>query len=113
MNKTNITQDSISISVEMINFNNQLKLLKDQFIDSNILFYQGSQFTVNHYLLQLCQNYIDRKRDKDVVLLDDFQNPVLVTDLITFNDAAWNLYQTNLNQYHTEYQHLLANKGKV
>jgi hypothetical protein len=68
---------------------------------------------VNHYLLQLCQNYIERKRDKDVVLLDDFQNPVLVTDLISFHDAAWNLYQTNLNQYYTEYQHLLSNKGKV
>ena len=100
-------------SVEMMNFNNQLKLLKDQFLDTNILYWQGAQFTVDHTLLQFCKNYIDIHRVKDVILLDNFRNPVLISDLIIFYDDAWNFYQKNLNEYYTKYQNLVENKGKI
>ena len=101
------------MSLEMMNFNNQLKLLKDQFLDSNIMYSQGSQFTVDHTLLQFCKNYIDLNRTTDVILLDNFRNPVLILDLIIFYDNAWNLYQKNLNEYYTKYQYLVENKGKI
>lgn len=39
-------EDRISTANQMENFNNQLQLLKDKFVDSNILFYQGHQFTI-------------------------------------------------------------------
>jgi hypothetical protein len=48
-----------------------------------------------------------------VVLLDDYQTPVLVNDLEEYNSAAWHTYQTNLNQYYTEYQTLIKNKGQI
>lgn len=94
-------------------FNNQLQLLKDKFIDSNILFEQGHQFTINSSLLALCQNMLGLQRTQDVLLLDDYQNPVLIADLKHFTDEAWQLYQGNLNRYHVEYQSLLKNKGEV
>lgn len=109
---TNI-EDIISADNQMENFNNQLQLLKDKFVDSNILFYQGNQFTVTGNLLSLCQSYMEQNRTKDVVLLDDYQTPVLVNDLTEFNDNAWHTYQTNLNQYYTEYQTLIKNKGQI
>ena len=94
-------------------FNNQLQLLKDKFIDSNILFVQGHQFTIDSSLLTLCQNMLSLQRTQDVMLLDDYQNPVLIADLKHFVDEAWQLYQGNLNRYHVEYQSLLKNKGEV
>ena len=106
-------EDKISTANQMENFNNQLQLLKDKFVDSNILFYQGHQFTIKGDLLSLCKSYIDLHRTKDVVLLDDYQTPVLISDLTEFNDNAWHTYQTNLNQYHTEYQILIKNKGNI
>ncbi len=106
-------ENNLKLNNQMENFNNQLQLLKDKFVDSNILFYQGHQFTVKVDLFSLSKSYIDLYRTKDVVLLDDYQTPVLVEDLIKFNDDAWNLYQTNLNQYHTEYQTLVKNKGQI
>jgi hypothetical protein len=106
-------EDRISTANQMENFNNQLQLLKDKFVDSNILFYQGHQFTIQGDLLSLCKSYIDLHRTKDVVLLDDYQTPVLISDLTEFNDNAWHTYQANLNQYHTEYQTLIKNKGHI
>ena len=106
-------EDRLSAVNQMENFNNQLQLLKDKFVDNNILFYQGHQFTVAGDLLSLCKSYIDQRRTKDVVLLDDYKTPVLVNDLEEFNSAAWHTYQTNLNQYYTEYQTLIKNKGHI
>ena len=106
-------EDRLSAANQMENFNNQLQLLKDKFVDNNILFYQGHQFTVTGNLLNLCKSYVEQNRIKDVVLLDDYQTPVLVDDLMKFNDDAWNVYQTNLNQYYTEYQTLIKNKGQI
>jgi hypothetical protein len=106
-------EDRISTANQMENFNNQLQLLKDKFVDSNILFYQGHQFTIKGDLLSLCKSYIDLHRTKDVVLLDDYQTPVLISDLTEFNDNAWHTYQTNLNQYYTEYQTLIKSKGHI
>jgi hypothetical protein len=106
-------ENRLSAVNQMENFNNQLQLLKDKFVDSNILFYQGHQFTIQGNLLSLCKSYIDLHRTKDVVLLDDYQTPVLISDLTEFSDNAWHTYQTNLNQYHTEYQTLIKNKGHI
>lgn len=100
-------------SVEMMSFNNQLKLLKDQFLDTNIMYTQGSQFTVDTVLLQFCKTYIDLHRVKDVILLDNFRNPVLILDLQLFYDDAWNLYQKNLNEYYSKYQNLVESRGKI
>jgi hypothetical protein len=109
----NDIEKRLTMSNQMENFNNQLQLLKDKFIDSNILFYQGHQFTITGDLLTLCQSYMQKNRTKDMVLLDDYQTPVLVEDLIKFNDDAWNLYQMNLNQYYAQYQTLIKNKGQI
>ena len=106
-------EKSLNTANQMENFNNQMRLLKDKFVDSNILFYQGHQFTVKSDLLNLCKAYMDLDRTKDVVLLDDYQTPVCVSDLVKFNDDAWNLYQTNTNRYFLEYQTLFKNKGQI
>jgi hypothetical protein len=106
-------EDRLSAANQMENFNNQLQLLKDKFVDSNILFYQGHQFTIQGDLLSLCKSYIDLHRTKDVVLLDDYQTPVLKNDLTEFNDNAWHTNQTNLKQNHTEYQTLIKSKGHI
>ncbi len=100
-------------SVELMNFNNQLTLLKDQFLDSNIWYSEGAQFTVDTVLLMCCKTYVDQNRTHDVILLDNFRNPVLISDLKKFYDDVWNLYQSNLNAYFTRYKKLVEDKGKI
>ena len=52
-------------------------------------------------------------RTQNALLLDDYQNPVLIADLTRFTDDALHLYQGNLNRYYVEYQSLLKNKGEM
>lgn len=106
-------EDFLILADRISNFNNQLQLLKDKFIDSNILFEQGHQFTVNSSLLSLCNTMLSSQRTQNVLILDDYQNPVLIADLTRFTDDAWHLYQVNLNRYYVEYQSLLKNKGEI
>ena len=106
-------EDFLILADRISNFNNQLQLLKDKFVDSNILFEQGHQFTVNASLLSLCNSMLSSQRTQNALLLDDYQNPVLIENLTHFTDAAWHLYQGNLNRYYVEYQSLLKNKGEM
>jgi len=103
----------LEMSIATQSFNNQLQILQDKFLDSNIWFHQGHQFTVNEKLIALCKNYLNEQRQSDVILLDDYRLPVLVSNLQEFYDEIWNLYQGNLNSYHTEYNRLIQERGKV
>jgi len=108
-----VVDELLSVTDSMSNFNNQLKILKNKFLDSNIAFVDGHQFTVTSALIAHCDILISAERTQDIILLDDYQNPVLIKNLIDFKDNIIDLYQNNLNSYYTEYNELLKTKGEI
>jgi hypothetical protein len=109
----NVVAELLIVTDAMSSFNNQLKILKNKFLDSNIAFVEGHQFTITSALISHCDILIAAERTQDVILLDDYQNPVLIKNLVDLKDNIIDLYQSNLNSYYTEYNELLKTKGEV
>lgn len=109
-------ENSLSASLEYANrmkqFNNQLRLLKEKCLENNTYYTQGHQFTVDLNLINYCLTLTNLKKDQQAILLDDYKQPVKIENLQQFYDDVIDLYQRNLNQYFTEYNQLVKDKGE-
>jgi|TARA_R110000803_G_scaffold36513_7_gene78452 hypothetical protein len=109
--------ESLSKSLEyaerLSTFNNQIKLLKEQCLENNILYTQGHQFTVDLNLINYCLTLMNIKKTNEAIFLDDYKLPVKITDINSFYNNITDLYQRNLNQYFVEYNQLVKDKGEI
>jgi len=109
-------ENSLSASLEyasrMKQFNNQLRLLKEKCIENNVYYIKGHQFTIDLNLINYCLALTNLKRQQQAILLDDYKQPVRIDNLQQFYDDVMDLYQRNLNQYFTEYNQLIKDKGE-
>ena len=109
--------ESLSKSLEyaerLSTFNNQIKLLKEQCLENNILYTQGHQFTVDLNLSNYCLTLMNIKKTNEAIFLDDYKLPVKITDINSFHNNITDLYQRNLNQYFVEYNQLVKDKGEI
>ena len=64
----------------------------------------GGSFTINVELLTFCKQLLDEKQ-KEVVLLDIYKNPIKV-DLESFYDEISSRYYEVTNEYYLEYEKL-------
>jgi hypothetical protein len=96
----------------MFSFNNQLEILKQKYLDTNIHFVDGHQFTVDQGLLMDCCVRLSLNRKENTILLDDYKNPVVIKNLQSFFDDVLDLYHKNLNQYYKEYKELVDARGE-
>lgn len=109
----NSSDDLFSFSERMCSFNNQLEILKQKYLDTNIYFTNGHQFTVDQDLIMNCQVLLSLGRSEDTILLDDCNEPVAIKNLQSFMDDVLDLYHKNLNQYHKEYKELVCSRGEA
>ena len=109
--------NSLTVSLEhakkMKVFNNQLRLLKEKYLELNIYFYRGHQFKVDLQLINYCITLRKQEKIKDVIMLDDYDLPVRIEDLENFYKQVMDLYQQNLNAYIVEYNKLVQDKGRI
>ena len=109
--------ESLSKSLEyaerLSTFNNQIKLLKEQCLENNILYTQGHQFTVDLNIINYCLTLMNIKKTNEAIFLDDYKLPVKITDINSFYNNITDLYQRNLNQYFVEYNQLVKDKGEI
>ena len=104
---------SLEYSERLRTFNNQLKLLKEKCLENNIYYTEGHQFTIDLSLIKYCLTYINIKKTKEAIFLDDYKMPVKITDIKSFHSNVTDQYQRNLNQYFVEYNQLLKDKGEI
>jgi hypothetical protein len=57
------------------------------------------------------QFLIDQERTADVVLLDINENPILISDLISFRDEILDRYFTSTNEYYQEYEKIRKSRS--
>jgi len=110
-------ENSISMaqaySNKMKQFNNQLKLLKEKYLEQNIFYKNGHQFTITLSLINHCLGYINLGKSNSIVLLDDYDLPVRIENLQDFYDDIIDTYQQNLNSYIVEYEKIIQSKGEI
>ena len=109
----NSLKESLDHANKMKVFNNQLRLLKEKYLERNIHFTVGHQFTIDLKLINYCITLKNQNKIKDVIILDDYDLPVRIDDLESFYDNIMDLYQQNLNAYIVEYNKLVQDKGRI
>ena len=105
-------EKSLAYANRMKVFNNQLRLLKEKYLEKNTYYTKGHQFTIDLHLINHCLA-LKNLHKQNTVLLDDYQIPVQIEDIDTFYNDIMDVYQRNLNSYLVEYNKLVKEKGEV
>ena len=109
----NSLKESLDHANKMKVFNNQLRLLKEKYLERNIYFTIGHQFTIDLKLINYCVTLKNQDKTKDVIMLDDYDLSVRIADLEIFYNNIMDLYQQNLNAYIVESTAHVQDKGRI
>jgi|14BtaG_2_1085337.scaffolds.fasta_scaffold64219_2 hypothetical protein len=86
-----------------LTLNNQLVSLRSKLQTKLIYSINGGTFTITRELITFVDSLIRQKNTTDIVLIDNFQNPIMIEDLEDFLENITSKYFEVTNDYHTEY----------
>jgi len=104
-------EKALEFSNYMVTLNNQKRILKEQFRENIVHYYNRGKFTITRDLITFVNMLVDRKRSEDIVLIDDNETPVLISDANSFLSDILDRYFSVTNQYHTAYLELLSKRS--
>lgn len=104
-------EKALDFSNYMITLNNQKRILKEQFREQIIFYYNGGQFTVTKELITFVALLVDKGHDEDVVLIDDNEIPVMISVLNDFLDDITDTYFSAANTFHSKYEEIKRNRS--
>lgn len=101
--------EKLSKALEFGNYSatldNQKRMLHEKFVTDTLYFVSGGQFTINKELINYCQTLVSNDQST-VILLDDNNTPIEITDIKDFQSEIFDKYFTSLNELYTEYKKL-------
>lgn len=100
---------ALDFSNYMITLDNQKRVLKEQYQDNLVHYFNGGRFTVTQQLVSFCQSLLALEQE-NTVLVDDNDIPVEVENLEEFASALVSVYWQATNKYLTEYNKLKNNR---
>jgi hypothetical protein len=103
-------QKALDMSNYMFAFNNQKRLLKEQYQENLIYYYNGGQFTIAQELISFCQSLVSLNQ-KNTILIDDNDLPVEIDNIETFTTNVVSQYFEASNRYLVEYNKLKKNRS--
>lgn len=98
-------QKALDHSNYMVTLNNQKRLLKEQYKENLVYYFNGGQFTVTQELISFCQSLISMEQDS-TILIDDNGLPVMVDNLKEYSADIYTTYFEASNKYLNEYTQL-------
>ena len=102
-------QKALDHSNYMITLNNQKRLLKEQYKENLVHYFNGGQFTVTQELVSFCQSLVALEQD-NTILIDDNGLPIGIFDLKSFLNEIVTKYFEAANEYLFEYNKLKKNR---
>lgn len=102
-------QKALEISNYMLTFQNQKRLLKEQYQENLVYFFNGGQFTITQQLISFCQSLLIMNQN-ETILIDDNEIPIQIEDLKTFTNNLYSNYFEASNKYLIEYNKLKNNR---
>lgn len=102
-------KNAIDFSNYMITLNNQKRILKEQYQNDLIYYYNGGQFLVSKELVSFCQALLSLDQPS-CVLVDDNGIPIEVDDLSEFTNNIIVVYSKASNKYLLEYNKIKSNR---
>lgn len=103
-------EEALDFSNYMVTLQNQKRILKEQYKESLLYYYNKGQFSVTPSLITFLQT-LTSLNQTEVVLIDDNEIPVLVEDIKTFLVEILNLYFSSTNRYLLDYNDLVSKRS--
>lgn len=103
-------QKALDMSNYMFVFNNQKRLLKEQYQENLVHYHNGGQFTISQELISFCQTLLTMNQTS-TILIDDSDLPVEIENLSTFTSELHSKYFEASNRYLVEYNKLKRNRS--
>jgi hypothetical protein len=103
-------QKALEISNLSTIIKDKKRLLKEQFYDKIVIYKNGGIFTISPELINFTQNLLNREVES-VILIDDNELPVNITDLDDFVSDIYDVYFSATNKYFQDYQELIKNRS--
>jgi len=105
-------QKALDFSNYMVTLNNQKRVLKEQYFENRIHYFNGGQFSVTRELLTFVSMLCEKGDNSNIPIIDDNGVPIKIVDLDAFYDDIMDLYFEASNEYHAEYEKIRT-KRKV
>lgn len=102
-------QKALDHSNYMVTLNNQKRLLREQYKENLVYYYNGGQFTVTQELISFCQSLVNLEQD-GTILIDDNSIPIEVDNVANFSAELHTKYFEATNRYFVEYNKLKKNR---
>lgn len=92
-------------------FSIQRKTLKEK-IEAKLTYgHNGGLFKIDRSLMVFVQMLVDRGRTTGVPLIDSNDNPILIEDLVKFQEEILDRYFTATLEYYEQYQELKKSRS--
>lgn len=102
-------EKALDFSNYMITLNNQKRILKEQFENDLMYYFNGGTFTVTQELISFCQSLISLNQTSTIIV-DNNSIPIEIENLEEFADSLVSVYWKAANKYFTEYDKLKTNR---
>lgn len=101
---------ALDVANLMVTFGTQRDLLKQEFKENCIYHVKGHRFTVNRELINFLTTLDTLGHTEDIVILDDFENPFMITDVKIFLSKIFSLYIESTNEYYHKYTEIKSKR---
>jgi hypothetical protein len=95
----------MAVADKMAHQSKHRRVLKEKYQSENILFYNGGQFEVTRGLLSFI-NILMHGLDHKVVVVDDLEFPILISNLQDFYETLISQYAKAANSYYLAFNAL-------
>jgi hypothetical protein len=107
----NILETVLAFSSYRKNIEVQKKILKDKLVSDLTVGYEGGMFRIDQSLISFVQFLISNNRIENVPIIDINTNPIIITNVSTFNDYILEVYFFSTNKYLTEFEKLKSKRN--
>lgn len=101
---------ALDFSNYMIVLENQKRILKEQYQNNIIFYFNSGQFTVTQQLVSFCQSLLQLNQES-TILIDDNDTPIEIEELTQFTSDIVSVYWKATNTYLLEYNKLRSNRS--
>lgn len=104
-------EKALDFSNYMVTLNNQRRALKEKFLSDCVFYQNGGSFFITKELINFCKTLIDSGHDEDIILVDDNDLPIEISNIKEFFSNILSIYFSAANGYHSEYQKIKNNRS--
>lgn len=98
-------EKALEFSNYMQTLNNQKRILKERYFEERVCYYNGGKFDTTKELLTFVNMMLEKGSD-ELVLIDDNDIPVKISNIDDFLQELMNSYFQAANRYYEEFDKL-------